>query len=86
MKLVLLTQIEGCWILTWTGLNYIWDLNIPDLLSLLSFPILKSGFVGLFDRNWPPTDDELSYVWFNCHLFLGYRSLGPLGTDHWGLF
>ncbi len=79
-------QKFGCDILTWTGLNSICDLNIPDLLSLLSFPILKWGLETLSDLNWLPTEDDVSYVWLSCHLFLGSRSLGPFGIDHWGLF
>lgn len=35
-------------------------LNMPDLLSLLSFVILKWGFVGFYDRNWLPIDDDVS--------------------------
>lgn len=79
-------QTCGCWILICTGLNSICDLNIPALLSLLSLPILNNGFVGFYELVWPPIDDDVSYVWFNCHLFFGSRSRGPFGIDHWGLF
>lgn len=87
LNLNVILQQLGCWILTCTGLNSICDLKMPGLLlSLLSLPMLKWGLVGLSDLSCPPMDDDVSYVWFSCHLFLGYRSRGPLGMDHVGLF
>lgn len=79
-------QKRGWLMLTCIGLNYIWDLKIPVLLSLFCLPTLKAGLEGFYDFCWIPIEDVVSYVWFNCHLFWWVGSLGPFGTDHLGLF
>jgi len=54
-------QNLGWSILTWTGLYYICDLKMPDLLlSRVCLPTLNKGFEVLSDLFWIPTDDVVS--------------------------